>query len=125
MPFIRRDAKGKVEAVFHKMKEEGLEEVPLDNPDLAHFLYLNQLDAAVNKEFTKSDLSLVRVLEDLVDLLIEKDAFRFTDLPEMAQQKLLGRRGLRKELSYVETLFGHDEDEATFMEGESDGGGFL
>ena len=47
---------------------------------------------------------------DLIDLLIEKNVFRFHDLPEMAQQKLIQRRGLRREFAYVETLFGDDED---------------
>ena len=32
-----------------------------------------------------SDMRLVRVLEDVIDLLISRDVIRFTDLPQAAQ----------------------------------------
>ena len=41
----------------------------------------------------------------------------FTDFPEGAQTKLRERRGLRKELSYVEGLFGEDGGEFDNGEG--------
>ena len=98
----------------------GLEEVAADDPGLIDFLYDGDEDAAAKKDMVDSDLGLARVLEDLIDLLIEKGAFRFTDLPDAAQQKLLARRGLRKEFAYVETLFGSDEGE-DFTEIDEDG----
>jgi len=33
-----------------------------------------------------SDLSLARVFEDVIDILIERGVFMFQDLPEAAQQ---------------------------------------
>jgi len=98
----------------------GLEEVAADDPGLIDFLYDGDDDAAAKKDMVDSDLGLARVLEDLIDLLIEKGAFLFTDLPDAAQQKLLARRGLRKEFTYVETLFGSDEGE-DFTEIDEDG----
>lgn len=47
---------------------------------------------------TQSDLALVRVLEDLIDTLIEKGLIQFTDLPPAAQAKLLSRRETRAAL---------------------------
>ncbi len=79
------------------------------------------MEFAERKEWIESDLSLVRVLEDVVDVLIEKGAFMFTDLPEKAQIKLRGRSGFRKQFAYVETLFG--EDDAEFGGDEPEGGG--
>jgi hypothetical protein len=38
----------------------------------------------------------------------------FTDLPPAAQQKLLSRRGLRREFAYVETLFSPDDEDEAF-----------
>jgi hypothetical protein len=39
---------------------------------------------------------LSRVVENLVDVLIEKNLIMFMDLPNGAQQKLMERRGVRK-----------------------------
>lgn len=43
----------------------------------------------------QSDLALVRGLEDLIYVLIQKDVIAFTDLPEPVQQQLLYRERLR------------------------------
>jgi hypothetical protein len=52
----------------------------------------------------QSDMRLVRVLEDLIDLLIARDVIRFTDLPRAAQEKLLERRSMRQSLSALNLL---------------------
>ena len=47
------------------------------------------------KDFLRDlDVDLVRVLEDVIDLLISRGVFRFTDLPESAREKLMFRRNL-------------------------------
>lgn len=120
MPFVKRDETGRIAAVYSAAEMPGLEEVNASDPELIDFLYDGDPDAAAKKDMIESDLGLARVLEDLIDLLIEKGTFRFTDLPEAAQQKLLARRGLRKEFAYVETLFGGDEDED--FPGDDEGG---
>lgn len=48
---------------------------------------------------SQSDTSLVRVLEDLIDVLINRGVIQFTDLPEAAQAKLLERRETRASLT--------------------------
>ncbi len=110
MAFVKRDADGKIAAASLQATEEAGEELPLDDPELSQFLQHCLLEYAAQRHWVESDLSLARVMEDLIDLLIEKNVFRFHDLPEMAQQKLIQRRGLRREFAYVETLFGDDED---------------
>lgn len=42
-----------------------------------------------------SDLALVRGLEDLIYVLVNKEVIAFTDLPEPVQQQLLYRERLR------------------------------
>ena len=52
-----------------------------------------------NKLFlNQSDIELIRVLDDLIDLLTDKHVFSFTDLPEAAQAKLLSRKNAREVL---------------------------
>lgn len=109
MPFVHKDAEGKILAVYEELID-GAEEVAADDPALVAFVVKNVPAANLKDEWVQSDLALSRVVEDLVDVLIEKNVIMFTDLPEGAQNKLMERRGLRKEFSYVENLFGDDEN---------------
>jgi hypothetical protein len=45
--------------------------------------------------FTKLDFELIRVIEDIAFVLIEKGLISLRDLPPHAQNKLLDRRGFR------------------------------
>jgi hypothetical protein len=59
----------------------------------------------------QTDTSLVRVLEDLIDVLITRGVIQFTDLPEPAPAKLLERRETRASLNnrlQLLPLDGHD-----------------
>ena len=121
MPFVKRDEEsGEIVGVFHQPMQEGLEEVDSRDPELSNFLYDVLLDFAVRREWVDSDLSLVRVLEDLVEVLIERGAIMATDLPEMAQEKLRARRGFRKEFAYVDSLFGPEDEEFSNNGGDDD-----
>ncbi|MBR7887852.1 hypothetical protein J9B83_02775 [Marinomonas sp. A79] len=44
---------------------------------------------------TDSDSEMMRILEDLVDLLTKKRLIQFTELPPAAQKKLLSRKWVR------------------------------
>lgn len=57
----------------------------------------------------KSDLEMVRVLDDLIYLLIRKGVIAITDLPPMAQVKLMNRANARQELGGLEQLLGSDD----------------
>jgi hypothetical protein len=63
-----------------------------------------------NNTLSQTDTSLVRVLEDLIDVLITRGVIQFTDLPEPAQAKLLERRETRANLSNRLQLFPLDGD---------------
>ena len=60
--------------------------------------YLGFLEESLarNDPFRESDIHLARVLEDLIDLLVERNVIRYTDLPLPAQQRLNDRQSLRK-----------------------------
>lgn len=111
MPFVERNADGHIVAAYTVAAKPGMELVDSNDPQLIDFMYDGDQEAGTKKDMLESDLGLARVLEDLIDLLIEKGAFRFTDLPEAAQKKLLSRRGLRKEFAYVDTLFSSEDEE--------------
>ncbi len=121
MPFVHKDATGKILAVYTDPVEGGQEVAP-DDPALMEFIQQN-IPAAAGNEWMESDLALARVIEDLIEVLIDKKVIMFTDFPEGAQKKLLDRRGLRKEFDLVEDLFGDGEE--PFETGAADEDGLL
>ena len=121
MPYVIRDTNGNIAAVYNQPVQGG-EEVAPNDPALKEFILKNVPGAAsMTDDWVKADLALARVVEDLIDILIDKKLIVFTDFPEGAQKKLIERRGLRKEFSYVETLFADD----TYPPEGGQGGGFL
>ena len=93
--FIVRDAEGDI-ASLSATASDGAIAASIDDPEVQEFL-------------RNLDVDLVRVLEDVVDLLVGRGVFRFTDLPESAQQKLLFRKTLRSQWRAVPDPLG-DED---------------
>ncbi len=109
MPFVHRDGEGNILAVYED-HIDGTEEVEPNDPTLLAFIQKNIPSVLKQDDWVQSDLALSRVMEDLIDILVDKNVIMFTDFPEGAQEKLRSRRGFRKEFSYVENLFGDDED---------------
>lgn len=52
-------------------------------------------EASTQDILENSDSDMMRVLEDLIDLLSEKRLIQFTELPLAAQKKLLSRKWIR------------------------------
>jgi hypothetical protein len=59
---------------------------------------------------SQTDISMARVLEDLIETLISRGVFQFTDLPAAAQVKLLERRETRAHLPNRLQLLPLDRD---------------
>jgi hypothetical protein len=126
MPYVVRNAEGAIIAVYGE-PVEGSQEIAHEDMELRAFLAQSNPEAAAKWQFIESDLALVRVLEDLIGVLVDKGVILFTDLPEPAQRKLMARSGLRKEFSYVQKLFGTEEDveiDPAFV-GDADGDGYI
>lgn len=52
-------------------------------------------------QLLRSDLQMIRVLEDLIDLLLQKHVVNLTDFPLAVQKKLLERKDLRSALGEI------------------------
>ncbi len=124
MPYVTRDADGRIAAIYGEPLE-GTEEMAADNIEIREFVSHGDTEAGARWQFMESDMALVRVLEDLVEVLMDKGVILATDLPAPAQRKLAARRGLRKEFTYVETLFGGDEEISDDFNADASDDGFL
>jgi hypothetical protein len=105
MPYVKRDDQGRISRL-ELQPGDGLEEIPADSAELVDFLRAMGLEQSTLQQ---SDMRLVRVLEDLIDLLIDRDVIRFTDLPLAAQEKLMERRSMRQSLGALNLLGGANE----------------
>lgn len=101
MIYVQRDPNGRIVSVSLEETAEHREVLAADAPELVPFVSL--LNGG-QKELVTTDLGLARVLEDLVELLMDREMIRFTDFPQAAQEKLLARRSLRSSIRSLKLL---------------------
>jgi hypothetical protein len=107
MPYVERDARGRVIAVRREATPLANEYVPDSHPDYLEFFGRHE-DIRVALE--DSDRSLARVTEDLIELLVRKGVIMVTELPAEVQAKLRSRLSLRSRLtSSCHDLLSDDE----------------
>ena len=107
--FVRRNERGEITSVSREPTPEMPERLDDDDSSLQQFLGIVEKGGRTALEV--SDLEVVRVLEDLIEVLIERGVIQFTDLPEAAQSKLTKRRNIRQAGAF--TLF-EEGDEGIF-----------
>lgn len=99
----RRNAEGRIVALTRQTLSPqrivmgNWQAVSAADPEVEAFVHdvTRQADA-----LSQTDIGLARVLEDLIDALINRGLLQFTDLPEAAQAKLLERRQTRASLGH-------------------------
>ena len=106
MPYVLRGPNGKIEAIFERPREGANEELQPDDPEVMAFLSSGLSEVEMEMRQAKerlavSDLELVRVFEDLIEILIDKGLILITDLPDAAQEKLMERQRLREKLVFL------------------------
>ncbi|WP_370447869.1 hypothetical protein [Legionella taurinensis] len=105
--YIRRDKSGQITAITEQGDDQA-EQLPLDNPEIIEFL--SRCEGHDRYKLIQSDLQLIRVLEDLIDVLISKNIITITDFPKSVIDKLLARQSIRKRLTgAIGMEFGDDQ----------------
>ncbi len=111
MAFVKRDDSGAIEAITREPSDDTPEVADPTLPEVVTFLFGYTLKDDVEESWITADLSLARVVEDIVDILIKKDLVKITDFPIPAQQKLVSRHGKRKDYNYITELFPEEEND--------------
>jgi len=105
MTYITQDENSQTVAASNAPRDDAREEIALNSPELCAFVErLGDSDDV----FETSDLKLIRVIEDVIDLLIAKNVICITELPPAVQTKLMERHSLRQSLNALH-LFGDDD----------------
>jgi len=109
MPYIKRDQDNQIAALYAEAPFAGAESLPVSHSEVIDFLNKNASESDSLQLLNSSDYELARVLEDLVELLVDKNLILFTELPPAAQRKLTQRRRARHILHETDNLM-VDED---------------
>lgn len=114
MPYVIRNKNGQIISFHQKTKSAKAELIGPENyQEVIEFLKETNSVDEIHQILSSSDLELVRVLEDVIDLLCKNRVIAFTDLPDSAQKKLTSRKNIRAEMSGIENLIA-DEDDSIF-----------
>src|ERR1700748_191702 len=100
MPYVIRDAEGRIAQVSDEPLTGATGQVAADAPELAAFYDAQQADTieALRQQLAQSDSGMARLVEDLIDVLITKGVIRFTDLPAAAGAKYMERLSTRERM---------------------------
>lgn len=105
MLYIKRNTAGEIVMLSKEANPECSETIAPNSPEVVAFLADQPSSSA---HFLASDLAFVRVVEDILEVLLEKGIITFTDLPEAAQAKVMERKTLRVKNNV--DLLGGDSD---------------
>jgi hypothetical protein len=121
MPFVKRDAQGRIASIHREQDSPDLHYLPKNHPEVTGFLAADKRSTdrpGVERpntegrgELMRSDFEMIRVYEDLTDILISKRIVLLTDFPPAAQEKLMRRKRLRSSLSPITEILAQSEEE--------------
>lgn len=108
MFYVQRDAQGQLIRVEAAAYAEATETLPADHHEIQAW-YTNEAVENSLKQLKQSDFEMIRVLDDLIQVLTSKGVIRVTDLPPAAQAKLMDRTQAREALGGLSQLIDEDE----------------
>lgn len=111
MLYIRRNDQGQMED-FSFVPKPGYELTSLEDPVVVEWLQNGENRRAIDETLQRMDLEMARVVEDLIEMMIEKGLILFTDLPEAVQNKILFKRRVR---NLRDSALLHNEDEELLL----------
>lgn len=113
--YVKRDDEGQIVAVSANPEPGFDEQLDPESSELKSFFELTSDVSSKSgdqiRQLRTSDVELARVVEDIINLLTDKGLIQFTELPEAAQQKLLQRKILRRDIRHLDLVADDDSDQ--------------
>ncbi len=110
MAYVLQNDRGEILALYDKQEDINAKWMDDNSPDVINFKNKSATGNLSEQVLIASDMELIRVLEDIVELLIKKQVFVFTELPTFAQSKLSKRQKLRTDMVSLTSLIGSTDD---------------
>ena len=108
MFYVQRDQHNALVRVEAQAYAEATETLPADHHEILAWFADDEIEVSL-KQLKSSDLEMIRVLDDLIQVLTSKGVIRITDLPPAAQAKFLERTQARAALGGLSELINDDE----------------
>jgi hypothetical protein len=116
MPYVVRDKNGCVVSVIANPNGgNGESRLKADDKEINAYFDKGRATRELQEVLVASDLSFVRVLEDLISALLDKGVIMLTDLPEAAQEKILQRQDIRANIANLGALIDDVTEEDELM----------
>ena len=108
MPYVQRNQAGSIVSLTALPVSDKDQFVLPSDPEVIHFLSHPMVgDIKSEKpamELFAADLKMIRVVEDLIDLLTAKGIIMFSELPAVAQEKILCKKTVREQFTSSDIL---------------------
>jgi hypothetical protein len=102
MLYAERNERGVIIAIRNTPVEK--DQDPVAESELTRFLAENDETGSYQSVLTLLDSKIIRVLDDLIDLLVDKNVIMVTELPEEAQEKIAERKRIRMKMQEAHDL---------------------
>jgi hypothetical protein len=99
MLYIERAGDGKIIALHSSPGQNAVEQKSVMDEEILDFLKETAAADSWKLLLSLSDTGVIRILEDLTDLLIQKNVIFFTELPEQAQERIMERKRIREKIA--------------------------
>jgi hypothetical protein len=104
MLYLERNTDGSIKAIHQAPHKNAQERKSLMDEEVLKFLGTDNMLNSWIKLLSISDHGIIRVLEDLIDVLVRKNVIMLTDLPEEARDKLKERKKVREHLEHDQIM---------------------
>src|SRR5262249_16436084 len=106
MPYVKRDENNNIVAIYQSPAANADEFLAADDIQLMNFLFKDEQgnSTKVHYQLTESDIKLIRAIEDIIDVLINKEVITITDLPESVLDKIQSRKAIRNKMKEITSM---------------------
>ena len=98
MLHIERNSDGSIASIHQAPTDNTTEQKTLMDEEVIAFLGKDGVLDTWVQLLSISDVSIIRVIEDLIEVLVKKNVIMLTDLPEEARDKLKERKQVRNKM---------------------------
>lgn len=99
MFYVERNQQGKIVSVRRDANMPGMEFKQSVDDEILEFLGREETNDSLIRLLASTDVGVMRILEDLINLLVNKNIIMSTEFPEDAQKKLRQRQQMRQRIS--------------------------
>jgi hypothetical protein len=96
--YVSRDANGNINRVAVEPEGDTTEAIYKEDPELIAFISEGGAEPVLRAFLAASDAELMAILEDLINVLIDKNVILLSDFPDAAQRKLMNRGNVREKI---------------------------